>query len=484
MKRLPLLLGPIALFGLIGLAAPAFAQTILPGDLIKGSGSAIYYYAHNGTRFVFPTEATFKTWFSDFSSVKTLSDVDLAAIPLGGNVTYHAGSRMVKMSSDPKVYAVANHGVLRWVETEEVATALYGRDWATRVDDLQEGFFFNYQIGAPIASVADFSVEQERAAASLELIQTDSSSTSTGASMSTSTSSAPMRSPTSTPAMPPASTSISPLTLTSSQPTVQLNDILTLNATFKGATPQRIELYFDSALVTTCTVSSCSGQVTVPESSTLKAHIVEARAVALDNSIISQTLTLPITPNYSDMVHIRVGQSQIMPTQQASAMETVDAGLFGRLDIVVDGADLKGCRNGFHSCGWSDYLSGPIGSVHDIFGVLSDGLGRQFRSASAYITLIDHEVPHVDITPAKTQIYAGETVDMTVTASDSYGITSMDVLKDGVVLKHCVGAAPCTATTGPWTASSSPLLFVGQATDAQGYISTSTAADAVTVVAR
>ena len=483
MKRLPLLLGPIALFGLVGLATPAFAQTILPGDLIKGSGSAVYYYAHNGTRFVFPTEATFKTWFSDFSKVETLSDVDLAAIPLGGNVTYHAGSRMVKISSDPKVYAVANHGVLRWVETEEAAAILYGKDWAKNIDDLQEGFFFNYQIGTPITSAADFSVVQERAAASLELIQTDTSST---ADISLSTSSTPTDTTTSTPAttLPPTSTSTSPLVFTSSQPTVQLNDILTLSATFTGSTPQRIELYFDNSLVTTCTVSSCSGEVTVPESSTLKAYVVEARAVALNNSIISQTLTLPITPSYSDMVHIRVGQSQIMPTQQASAMETVDAGLFGRLDIVVDGADLKGCRDGFHSCGWSDYLSGPIGSVHDIFGVLSDGLGRQFRSASAYITLIDHEVPHVDITPAKTQIYAGETVDITVTASDSYGITSMDVLNDGKILKHCVGAAPCTATTGPWTASSSPLLFVGQATDAQGYVSTSTAADAVTVIAR
>ncbi len=121
-------------------------------SLIKGSLSAVYYCANDGKRYVFPNEKTYFSWYSDFSTVTTISDNVLGTIAIGGNVTQHPGRRMVKIQSDPKVYAVAKGGTLRWVQTEAIARALYGNAWNTQIDDISDAFFVNYKMGDPITS--------------------------------------------------------------------------------------------------------------------------------------------------------------------------------------------------------------------------------------------------------------------------------------------------------------------------------------------
>ena len=64
----------------LALALPAGATTLTPGTLIKGPGDAVYYYANNGKRLVFPNAKTYASWYNDFSGVVTLSAGDLAAI--------------------------------------------------------------------------------------------------------------------------------------------------------------------------------------------------------------------------------------------------------------------------------------------------------------------------------------------------------------------------------------------------------------------
>lgn len=121
------------------------------GSRIKPNGStAVYYCGADGKRYVFPNDRAYFTWYSDFNGVITLSDQELAQVPLGGNVTYRPGIKMVKIQSDPSVYAVSKGGVLRWVQTEAVARTLYGNDWAKKVDDVSDAFFFSYTIGEPI----------------------------------------------------------------------------------------------------------------------------------------------------------------------------------------------------------------------------------------------------------------------------------------------------------------------------------------------
>jgi hypothetical protein len=120
------------------------------GSLIKGSFPAIYYCGADGKRYVFVNDKAYFSWYPDFSSVKTIPDTDLAKITLGGNITYRPGFRMVKIRSNPKVYAVARGGILRWVTTEAVAVRLYGSGWNKLIDDVSDAFFVNYILGSPI----------------------------------------------------------------------------------------------------------------------------------------------------------------------------------------------------------------------------------------------------------------------------------------------------------------------------------------------
>ncbi|MBI2099199.1 hypothetical protein HYT45_02150 [Candidatus Uhrbacteria bacterium] len=134
----------------------AKAAALSSGDLIKASLPAVYYYGGDGKRYVFPNEKTYKTWYSDFSTVKTVTDAELAAVTIGGNATYRPGVKMVKITTDPKVYAVAKGGVLRHVASEAVATSLYGANWNTQIDDVPDAFFTNYTVGSAVSSASDF----------------------------------------------------------------------------------------------------------------------------------------------------------------------------------------------------------------------------------------------------------------------------------------------------------------------------------------
>jgi hypothetical protein len=138
--------------------------SVKSGNLIKGSGSAVYYL-YDGQRLVFPTEKTYKTWYADYSSVKKISDAQLMTYPLKANVTYKPGVRLVKITTDPRVYAVDSHGKLRAISTEVVAKLVFGNDWAKQVDDIPDAFFVNYEVGEPIDSNDDFNAKNVTAAA-------------------------------------------------------------------------------------------------------------------------------------------------------------------------------------------------------------------------------------------------------------------------------------------------------------------------------
>lgn len=155
-------------FFLLMLIFPFFggsAAAISSGDLIKASQPAVYYYGADGRRYVFPNEKTYQTWYAGFSGVKTITDSELASITIGGNVTYRPGVKMVKITTDPKVYAVSAGGVLRWITNESAAAALYGADWNKKIEDISDAFFTNYKMGNPINSQSDFERIAETSAA-------------------------------------------------------------------------------------------------------------------------------------------------------------------------------------------------------------------------------------------------------------------------------------------------------------------------------
>lgn len=131
------------------------ATTVQSGTLIKGeSFTTVYYYGANGKRYVFPNSQTYFTWFSDFTMVITITDSELGAIIIGGNVVYKPNKRLVKITTDPKVYWVGNSGKLHHVTTEPIANSLFGTSWNTEIDDVPDAFFVNYSIGNPIETAS------------------------------------------------------------------------------------------------------------------------------------------------------------------------------------------------------------------------------------------------------------------------------------------------------------------------------------------
>ncbi len=143
--------------------------SLIYGDLFKESGStAVYYYADNGKRYVFPTSAIYFSWYSDFSTIKTVSHETVTSVSFGGNVIVKPGTYLVQFVSmdtpfrvlDPKVYVLTSAGQLRWITSASVATSFYGADWERKIIAVPEVYKTNYGgavAGADVNSTADYS---------------------------------------------------------------------------------------------------------------------------------------------------------------------------------------------------------------------------------------------------------------------------------------------------------------------------------------
>lgn len=135
--------------------APALPKEVTIGSLIKLANSgSIYFIDQDNRRHAFPNVEVYSSYYPDFSGIQTISSSLMSAIPLGSNVTMRPGTYLVKIQTDSRVYAVEPYGVLKWVNSEQLAVSLYGSDWAKRVVDVEPAFFINYQVGAPINSAS------------------------------------------------------------------------------------------------------------------------------------------------------------------------------------------------------------------------------------------------------------------------------------------------------------------------------------------
>lgn len=145
-----MVLSVVAMSGLVVAPVKAAASA---GDLIKMSGnSAVYYLGADGKRYVFPNPATYNSWYNDFSGVVTIPSSELQSYPLGANVAMRPGTSLVKITTDPSVYAVEPNGVLRKIQSEAQAAALYGSNWNKRIVDVPDYLFTNYTVGQPLPS--------------------------------------------------------------------------------------------------------------------------------------------------------------------------------------------------------------------------------------------------------------------------------------------------------------------------------------------
>ncbi|MDD2680847.1 MAG: right-handed parallel beta-helix repeat-containing protein [Patescibacteria group bacterium] len=133
-------------------APTAQATGAASGSLIKvAETSSVYYLGNDGKRYVFPSEPIYFSWYKNFDSVIIVPAIELQTYPLGGNVVMRAGTKLIKITTNPSVYAVEPGGMLRKIKNEEQAQRLYGDNWAKRVQDLSDAFFGDYKIGDELA---------------------------------------------------------------------------------------------------------------------------------------------------------------------------------------------------------------------------------------------------------------------------------------------------------------------------------------------
>ncbi len=138
--------------------AGAASAAASEGDLVKASLASVYYYGSDAKRYVFPNQKTYDSWYADFSSVQTVTDSELAAMPIGGNATYAPGSKMLKITTDPKTYLPGAAGMLYHVTSEAVATGLFGSNWSTDVHDVPDAFFTNYSVSGSTITASEAAV--------------------------------------------------------------------------------------------------------------------------------------------------------------------------------------------------------------------------------------------------------------------------------------------------------------------------------------
>lgn len=134
------------------------------------SFSTVYAITEEGNRRPFMNTNAYFTWSDTFSEVQDVADTDLSDYSIDGVMLPRAGVVLVKIQSDPNVYALEEGDdalvpVLRKITTEEIAIEMYGDGWADYVIDIEPTFFTKFEMGDEIdeAIEVDLSIMKTRA---------------------------------------------------------------------------------------------------------------------------------------------------------------------------------------------------------------------------------------------------------------------------------------------------------------------------------
>lgn len=139
------------------------SNTAPAGSLIKtSSSSAVYYLGHDNKRYVFPDDKVYYTWYENFDDVITVSATEMISHTLGGNITTRGGTKLAQFVAydyagnmvidDPKIYALEPGGVIRHVTTGDIASALYGATWESKINPVPNYLYSNYAVGSALTT--------------------------------------------------------------------------------------------------------------------------------------------------------------------------------------------------------------------------------------------------------------------------------------------------------------------------------------------
>ena len=78
-----------------------------------------------------------------------------------GNVRFRPGALLVKITTDPKVYAVSRYGVLRWVMCVSHCGSIR-LELEFIVRDVSDTLFINYLRGSDVGQSVDYNRNEEQ----------------------------------------------------------------------------------------------------------------------------------------------------------------------------------------------------------------------------------------------------------------------------------------------------------------------------------
>jgi len=472
----------------------SWAASITAGSVIKGSGSALYYLSSDGKRYVFPNDKAYFSWYPDFSEVQTVSDSVLSSYSLGGNVTYRPGTELVKIQSDPKVYAVDKGGVLRWVNSESAATAIFGSNWSKHVDDIADAFFINYTVGSPIYSAGDFNPATEASA---------DGSISTDMSLKGGRTNAPANTPAATTGgAGSVSVSLSPYssTLSSGQSTT-----VTANASdTNGISSIVIYANANGSLVKTCTISGYPANgtclLTLYSNDYTNGSNISIYAQMTDRSgytATSTSTTLTAQNNVTTAAgSVSLALSPYATTLVSGQSTTVTASAYDASGIASMGIYVNGSLS--QTCSVSNYPASNTctttlyggnytnGSTVSVYAQMTDEYGNSATSTTSTLSIVNTAATgtgsvSLSLSPYATTLANGQTTTLTANGYDSSGIASMGIYINNTLVQTCPiptiypinNACSLNLYGGNYTNGQTVSMYA-QLTDRYGSVSNST----------
>lgn len=439
---------------------PLFASALSPAQpsLIRAPGSsAVYYALPDGRRYTFPNERIYRSWYSDFSAVQSVSNNELASYQLAGAVVYHPG-QLIKITTDPKVYAVTEGGVLRWLETETVARRAAGTSWASLVHDLPDELFPAYTIGAP--------VRESDTAFSLAPLLTSSADIRANQRLSgqpTPSSTTPVVPPPTTPTTAPSITM-----RTSDSRGILPADTMQISVFGNGQVPENTRISVNNLLVQSCTKSpSCSYTLTHPLQSTIEQYTVSAEGLFSDGTRATQTLSIPVRDAKAGALRVVLSNTQGRTNTPVDVRAEWKDSLVGaqRVLIMIDGQDQKICFD-TTLCTLSFPLTKAAGQTHTVLVYVDDTSGKRWVSPTSTVQVVTNETPALTAGVNASTLYVGEMIQVNAQASDDDVVTNLSIWRNGERVASCT-RSQCSYVSEPTTTAKEERFRI-TATDSQG----------------
>lgn len=435
----------------LSLFLPSFAHAQTNGRLIKGPNSSAVYYSIDTRRFAFPNEAIFRSWYTDFSQVSSVSREELAQFRLAGAVAFQPGS-LIKLTTDPKVYAVDHLAKLRWITNESTARALYGDQWAHQVKDLPDAFFSGYTIVDPIENATQWNPTQaaqtnNSIAVNQELL-----------AISPTTPATP-----STPTAPSAPTSTTPiiperLVISVTPSPIRLGDTVLVRAFAVGSQPmQSISLVVNGTNVV-CHATPCIYTYTVPIYSAPSQLHIQGEAVFIDQTRQTVNGLISITGQAQGALRLEGSSTEVKRgnAPEWTATWADQNTLPARITFFLDGNELKTCYNA-RECRYNEMEASPVGTTHAIYAKAFESGGQEWTTPTTNFSVVTNPHPTLTFSIEKETIYTGEITTVSAQASDDTNIARLQFFVNNQLVKTC-SALNCSTPIGPWNAEGFVIL--------------------------